>query len=197
MPTLATLGTTLSKGIVVGLRRSNAQPPDHLSDQAMPKFKPLPPLEELFDAFDFYPETGLLLHKHYKSGRALKGARAGTVNKKGYRVIRLRSTCIYQEHRVVYYMYHKKDPGQYLVDHINRIKTDNRISNLRLATDNTNQHNRKARGWHKHGNRYQACIRVDKRLHHLGTFDTPEEARAAYVEAAKLYHKDYACFDEH
>jgi hypothetical protein len=157
----------------------------------------MPPLEVLFAEFDFYPEQGLLLHKYYKCGRALKGARAGTINKKGYRTIRLNTNVIYQEHRVIYYMYHKEDPGEYIVDHINRIKSDNRIFNLRLATDNTNQHNRKAKGWHKKGNKYKACIRVDKHLYHLGTFDTPEEARAAYVEAAKLYHKDYACFDEH
>ena len=191
------LGKKPSNDIVVGLRRSNAQPPDHLRNQAMPKFKPLPPLEALFDAFDFYPEEGLLLHKYYKCGRALKGARAGTISRKGYRVIRLNTDIVYQEHRVIYYMYHKQDPLHHIVDHINRIKTDNRISNLRLANDNTNQHNRKARGWHKKGHRYQACIRVNGYLHYLGTFDTPQEARMAYVEAAKLYHKEYACFAEH
>jgi hypothetical protein len=40
--------------------------------------------------------------------------------------------------------------------------------------------------------RYQARIRVDKKIIWLGTFDTPEEAHSAYVQAAKQHFGEFA-----
>lgn len=49
----------------------------------------------------------------------------------------------YRLHRVAYYMYHEKDPGANLIDHINGNKLDNRIINLREVDNSKNQMNRK------------------------------------------------------
>jgi hypothetical protein len=158
----------------------------------MPKHKTLPPLEVLEREFIYESDTGLFRHRYYKCGRALKDQIAGTINRKGYVVIRIQSNIVYQAHRVAWYMYHKQDPVHNLIDHIDRCKHNNAISNLRLGTDNTNQWNRKARGYHKYGNKYQACIRHHKKHIHLGTFATAEEARAAYIRAALELRGEYA-----
>lgn len=152
----------------------------------------MPPLEVLEKEFVYEPDTGLFRHKYYKCGRALKDQIAGTVSAKGYVVIRLNPNFVYQAHRVAWYMYHKQDPLSNLVDHIDRNKQNNAIENLRLSNDNLNQWNRKARGYHKKGNRYMACIRHETHLIHLGTYDTAEQAREAYIRAALELRGEYA-----
>jgi hypothetical protein len=158
----------------------------------MPQHKVLPPLEVFEREFIYEPDTGLFRHRYYKCGRALKDQIAGTISHKGYVVIRLHTNIIYQAHRVAWYMYHKQDPAAHIVDHVDRCKHNNSIKNLRLSDDNKNQWNRKARGYHKHGNRYQACIRQNGKLVHLGTFDTAKEARKAYIRAALDLRGEYA-----
>ena len=77
------------------------------------------------------------------------------------------------------------------IDHINGIKTDNRILNLRNVTSKQNSWNRtKAKGyyWNKDRNKWQAQIRGSKVIS-LGLFNTEQEARNAYLAAKEKYHK--------
>jgi hypothetical protein len=46
--------------------------------------------------------------------------------------------------------------------------------------------------WHKGANKWVARIRVQKKLIHLGCFTTPEQAYAAYCNAANEHYKEYA-----
>jgi len=86
------------------------------------------------------------------------------------------------------------------VDHKNRNGLDNTRSNLRVATPTQNQANRKVqknnklglKGVHAERNKFRAAIRVNGIYHNLGAFDTPEEAHAAYCEAAREYHGEFA-----
>lgn len=86
------------------------------------------------------------------------------------------------------------------VDHINGNKIDNRRENLRLATHSQNNANRPKgknnttgfKGVYADGDRYRARIRVNKRLLHLGRFDTPEDAHSAYVNAAEKHFGEFA-----
>ncbi len=77
-----------------------------------------------------------------------------------------------------------------LIDHINRVKNDNRIINLREVTQQENNFNTNAKGysWHKRQKKWQASIRKDYKVIHLGCFEIEEEARNAYLEAKKIYH---------
>lgn len=77
-------------------------------------------------------------------------------------------------------------------DHINRDKLDNRRANLRLCTRRENQCNLPEKPnklgfsgvtFRKQNQKYVARLRVNGRKVHLGTFDTPEEASAAYLSA--------------
>jgi hypothetical protein len=82
------------------------------------------------------------------------------------------------------------------VDHINRIKTDNRFENLRYCTRSENQLNResvdKAKGyyWHKDRNKWEARIRINNKQKYLGRFDKEEDAHQAYLDARLKYHNE-------
>lgn len=91
-------------------------------------------------------------------------------------------------HRVVWFLVHGEWPDQ--VDHINGDRNDNRIENLRAATSQINNQNRTARGYilEKRTGKYRAQIKTRGVTTTLGYFATPEEARAAYLEAKKIHH---------
>ena len=75
------------------------------------------------------------------------------------------------------------------IDHINRIKTDNRICNLRSVSVQQNQFNLPGNGYCKTRNdKYAAYIKVNRKKIHLGTFDTEQEAHDAYIKAKLLNH---------
>ena len=88
-------------------------------------------------------------------------------------------------------------PPGVLIDHKNRNPLDNRKENLRFCTESQNRvnHIRKnplGRGVRRMRKRFQAYITVNKGQKCLGTFDTVDEARAAYDAAAKQLHGEFA-----
>ena len=77
------------------------------------------------------------------------------------------------------------------LDHINQIKNDNRISNLRKVTKQENNFNVKSvKGycWDKARNKWAASIALNEKQIFLGRFDNEEDARAAYLAAKEKYH---------
>lgn len=111
-----------------------------------------------------------------------------TVNRKQYRV-----------HRVIWLMAYGSWPT-FGLDHINGIKDDNRICNLRDVDLVTNRENlRVANVDNKSGflgvsynekrRKYRAQIRAMGRYITLGYFQTPQEAHNVYVDAKRKYHR--------
>ena len=146
----------------------------------------------------------LQLHIHYDAVSGvftrLKGKGAGTtingINKcKQYQYIRVLGTR-YMAHRLAWLYIHGKWPISD-IDHINRIKYDNRISNLREVTKSENQYNRGlstnsstgAKGVYKTKYGYIAQITINSKPIYLGTYSTVDEASSAYVKASKERHK--------
>jgi hypothetical protein len=77
------------------------------------------------------------------------------------------------------------------VDHINRVRDDNRLENLRWVTIAENQYNRsntKGYGYHKATKKFAARIAVNGKKYYLGIYDTESDAHEAYIAAKAIYH---------
>ena len=148
----------------------------------------------------YEPETGKLFWLDYEgmpnSWRAKwVGKEAFTAQCNGYRRGAIDGVMFYA-HRVAYAIHHGEFPDDQL-DHINGVKDDNRISNLRAVSNQENMKNMSMRRnntsgvngvfWHKPTGKWTAQVRVDRRCKHLGLFDTIEEAVAARKQADTKY----------
>jgi hypothetical protein len=110
----------------------------------------------------------------------------------GYRYVTFKNVH-YKEHRLIWLWVTGVWPENQ-TDHVDGDRSNNRFENLRDVTGSENQHkitynkNNTSgfRGvcYHKDNKRYVARIRVNCKIHHLGYFDTPEDASVAYQAAA-------------
>jgi len=96
-------------------------------------------------------------------------------------------------HRIIAYTYLGLDINdkKIQIDHKNRIRTDNRVENLEIVTNQQNQFNRsntKGYSFDKKTGKYRAQIKVNRKKIHLGCYDTKEEASNAYQKAKLIHH---------
>jgi hypothetical protein len=158
--------------------------------------------ERLRELLHYDPETGVFTWRARRSNFSRYGIGdvAGCVNPVGYRRIGWGKT-YYPAHRLAWlYMTGEWPSGA--IDHINCVKDDNRLANLRVATTAQNRANaRKSSNntsgfkgvvWHRKMCRWMAGIKVNGRSLHLGYFDCPAEAHTAYVKAAKEHFGEFA-----
>lgn len=143
--------------------------------------------QELKKVLEYNPVNGLFFRRIRTSNRINEGDIAGSRDKKGYICIRVYGKT-YKAHRLAW-LYMKGSWPEYEIDHINGIKDDNRIINLRDVEKHVNQQNRfNIKGYSKDGNRWKAQIRVNRKWIHLGCFGTEKEAHDEYIKAKKRYH---------
>lgn len=143
--------------------------------------------------FGYDPELGVLTRKLKERSDA-----PDTINPERL-TVQFKGRC-YRYSTLVWVVYYGEFPSGW-IDHKNRIKTDNRIDNLRIATPTQNQQNKAGTGTYMKGvtwrNRimkpWQAKIRVNGVRLHLGSFATQKEAGEAYIEACLKYHGEFAC----
>jgi len=146
------------------------------------------------------PETGDLYWRVTKSAKAVAGQKAGSVNQHGHVNLQIDKK-MYAAHQIVFLLHHGYIPKE--IDHINRVKTDNRIENLRPCTSTQNKGNVGLLRTNKTGIRgvsingktgkYHAQIKINGKQTYLGRFDTAEEAALMYQGAAKLYFGEFVC----
>jgi hypothetical protein len=162
----------------------------------------LPPVERLRHLFSYDPQTGIVSRNHGRGGE-LAGARVGTKNSHGHLICRVDYRTCYV-HRIAWALYHGEEPPE-LIDHINGDGVDNRIANLRAATNSENRVNARPntgshsglRGahWSKSEGRWRSSIRVNGRYVHLGWFETKEDAAEAYAIAAERYFGEFSYYN--
>jgi len=126
-----------------------------------------------------------------RTGRILKCS----VNNIGYKQIfayknsKLQRS--YLVHRLVWMAFNGDIPAGLEIDHIDRDKKNNCLSNLRLVTRSENMMNIKTRKgycFHKPSGKWVAYIYSKGKRIHLGLHNTEEEAAAAYAAAKEKYH---------
>jgi len=103
---------------------------------------------------------------------------------------------LYRVHQLVAMAFLNHTPNRFkglIVDHINNVKTDNRVENLQLVTarENLSKDSKKKYGtligayFDKSRNTWRSDISINKKYKHLGTFKTELEAHLAYQKELK------------
>lgn len=183
--------------------------------------KPTPSQEYLKELFEYNPDTGILTWKcrpinHFRNEHGQRcfnakypGKEAGCLSRAGrtdryYKNVSLKhgNGNHFGAHRLIWALVHGDTDCAKDVEHANGIGTDNRLSNLRLATRRQNTCNNKTRrgtslrlrgvGLHKASGLYYAKIRIEGRQTSLGYFKSKGLAAVARAKAAIRYHGEFA-----
>lgn len=157
---------------------------------------------ELKEAIHYEPETGLFFWRSNRANNKIKiGDIAGSITFKGYITISVKNTQ-YRAHHLAWFYIHGEWPIDRL-DHINQIRCDNRILNLREVNNSENLKNKtryknNTTGisgvyWHSRDEVWQPKINLDGRQVHLGYFNDFFEACCARksAEVKFEYHENH------
>lgn len=154
---------------------------------------------DLHRIFEYNSDTGIFTRK-IKTAIATKiGERAGYTNKQGYIQIRALGKT-YQAHSLAWLYVFGEMPA--LIDHIDGNRSNNAITNLRIADRSINGFNREKKSesssvfkgvlWSKKYCKWEAKINANRKRKHLGYFQCEQEAAHAYNKAAIELHGEYA-----
>lgn len=153
--------------------------------------------ERLRELLAYDPETGAFTRKVATARNCRVGQRVGYRTRDGY----LRMMLDWESHlahRLAWLYIYGRWPDCEL-DHINSVRADNRIANLRDVSRTVNAQNLKAAlsgnatlllgvTYAPRREKYQSSIRANGRQRWLGYFNTPEAAHAAYIAAKRELH---------
>lgn len=133
---------------------------------------------------------------YWKAGRRA-GKEAGFGRNRGRIQICIQGKNFYAHRLAWKFVYGVMPTG--VIDHMNGDPLDNRICNLRETDQSGNLGNQRRAARHnkssgllgvsKKNNRWRAAIKVNKKTIHIGTFDTKEQAFAAYVAKKREVHR--------
>lgn len=154
------------------------------------------------EVFDYDASTGNLIYRRNRGGQRGAGDVAGRICRRpkhmggGYRIIGFNGR-EYGAHQLVWIWWYGKE-AEGCVDHINMQRDDNRIENLRQCSHSENMSNRRAQSNNTSG--FKGVSRIPRSTKwratlcntHIGSFETAEEAHAAYTLAIKERFGEFA-----
>ena len=150
--------------------------------------------EELETLFRYDSETGTVT-RLTDGTRHKKGDRVSYINTKGYLIAKIKGYP-YLLHRIIWVLAYGCWPKNE-IDHINGVRTDNKLGNLREVTGAENQQNRRLSAnntsgcvgvtWNKKHNAWQAQIKANGEYMYLGSFSELDDAIAVREAANKKY----------
>ena len=154
--------------------------------------------DQLKEVLRYDPETGRCFWLKRLGPRAMPGNEVGWGSSHGYIKIKILGITYSRSHVAWLYVYghHPKE----CMDHINRVRNDDRISNLREATKGENCRNTNIRSDNSTGvkgvslnnGKYMARINLRGKSIYLGTYDLIEDADLAYRKGCSKYHGEFA-----
>jgi hypothetical protein len=166
----------------------------------MLRIKELPDIEYLKSIFTLNSETGELLWKVSNCHSVKVGSIAGALKPEGYRIVEIHNKG-YMYHRIIYAIHHGEHPIG-VIDHIDGDNSNNKPSNLRLASAAQNAHNRKKQSdnssghknvyWSKKKEKWNVRIGAFGKSYYCGTFLLIEDAINVAREQRKVLHGEFA-----
>lgn len=149
----------------------------------------------LTSILSYNPDDGVFKWKKSIGQRVKVGETAGWIDKStGYVSIKINNVN-YKAHVLAWFYIHKKMPKY--VDHINHVKSDNRLINLRDVSHEENHKNKSLSSnntsgvcgvyFRKTDNKWTAQIKVNGKSKYLGIYTNKEDAISARIEANKKY----------
>lgn len=152
--------------------------------------------EKAKELFVYDRETGIIKWRKRFNPKQRADLVAGCANGDGYTRIGINGK-IYPAHRIAMLLAYGFYGDGLDVDHINHIRDDNRLVNLRFATHTDNQRNQSINSRNATGvtgvfyrvdmRKYVAQIQVDRKTIYLGSFVSLEEAAKARRDADIKY----------
>ncbi len=150
--------------------------------------------KRLKEVLKYDPRTGVFTNRRSRIGVTAYKV-AGSIKKDGYVCIMIDKKA-YTAHRLAWFYMTGEWPKNQ-IDHINHVRSDNRFSNLREATNEENSRNLKlfsnnrsgfsGVSWNKRHKKWYSKITINKKEKFLGSFDKKEDAIKARIEANKKY----------
>lgn len=162
--------------------------------------KKIESVKELKKIMTCYPDKGYCVWKE-RAGNYFSNKKVGWVGDRGY--IRCEFLGVgYSMHRIIWlYVYGKWPSGE--IDHINHIRNDNRIENLRVVSNKDNLKNKSLPKsnksgimgvhWLRRDKRWKVAIKIDGKTKYLGLYQKKEDAAKARKETEIKYgfHKNH------
>ena len=160
----------------------------------------LPYYRKAIETLNYNPETGVISKFIKCKGRDVE---VGYVKDTGYRDIKIyigNKNKRLSAHRLAWFFYYGY-LSEIEIDHIDRNKDNNRISNLREATKQQQRYNIERQSnntsgyrgvvWRKDRNKWEARLQINGRLKRFGTFSCPKEASLVIEAKAKELHGEF------
>ena len=154
------------------------------------KHKPTPSQKFLRDQYDYDPESGaLVLKKTGKASRSWKGRKG---HEKTWSWTTKIGNSTFRHSRLVW-AWHYGDPGSFQVDHIDGDRRNDRIENLRLATNSQNNAAKKHfKGYSAKKGKFCVDVMKDGKHYFGGTYAREEDAAKAAAALRKALHGEFA-----